>query len=107
SFTEKGSTSYLLVSDGEIWRWDEGKDAELLMRESREVVDAVWHADGRDLAFANGSETSMLNLDGRDGRIRTLFATFTSVSDITLVDTDLLVCGEKDGQTGLWRMTIE
>ncbi|MFH1078472.1 MAG: PEGA domain-containing protein [Patescibacteria group bacterium] len=106
-YTEKNSTSYLLVSGGEIWRWDEGKDAELLLRESKDIVDAVWHVDGRDVAFANGTETSILNLDTRDGRIRTLLTTFTAVRDVALVGKDMLVAGEKDGQSGLWRIAIE
>lgn len=106
-YVEKGSTSYLLVSGGEIWRWDEGKDAELLLRESKDIVDAVWHADGRDVAFGNGTEASILNLDTRDGRIRTLLAAFDAVRDVALVGKNLLVSGEKDGQTGLWRIAIE
>ena len=106
-YVEKRKTSYLLVNDGEIWRWDAGNNAELLLRESQPVADAHWHSAGRDIAFASGKDVAMLNLDTRDGRIRTVLSSFDEVTDVAFIKNSLLMAGTKNGQSGLWQLTIE
>jgi len=106
-YVEKRKTSYLLVNGGEIWRWDAGNNAELLLRESQTVADAHWHSAGRDVVFASGKDVAMLNLDTRDGRIRTVLASFDEITDVAFIKKDLLIAGTKNGQSGLWQLTIE
>lgn len=106
-FVEKRVTSFLLVNGGEIWRWDPASDAELLLRESQTVADVRWHSAGGDAAFATAKDAAMLNLDPRDGRMRTALASFDEVTDISFLKKNILVAGTRNGQSGLWELTIE
>lgn len=106
-YEEKKKNVYLLVNGGEIWRWDPANDPELLLRDSNKIVEAVWHASGRDIAFATEKSVIMLNLDPRDGRLSTKLAEFDQIKDLALVKKQIYILGTSAGKTGLWKLEIE
>lgn len=98
---------YLFISGGEVWMWNPAQDPELLLRESRPVTNATWHESGRNIVLAVNNTVFTLNLDVRDGRLRTELATFETLHDIALVDNTLYITGRKNGDEGIWKLAIE
>lgn len=105
--TSAGRTRALFVHNNELWQWDMTTQPELLVRESAQIREAVWHASGDAVFLASDTTVDVLDLDNRDGRIRHTLATFDHINDIDLVGKILYVAGTREGQTGLWSVTVE
>lgn len=106
-FRSNAGDHFLLVNEGELWLWNPQNDPELLYRQSEPILAAAWHHTGNDIFFATSKSVYALNLDPRDGRRLTMLASFERVSDMVTFKNDLLVAGEKDGQKGVWTLTVE
>lgn len=105
--TPEGNTRALFVHNNELWQWNMGSQPELVVRESAPIREAVWHASGDAVFLASDTQIDVLELDTRDGRIRHPLATFEKINDIDLIGKILYVAGTRDGQTGLWSVTVE
>ncbi|MBU1032382.1 MAG: PEGA domain-containing protein [Patescibacteria group bacterium] len=106
-FGRSGQGRYLLKKDGEIWIWDPTEQPELILRDSKPLSEVTWYSSGKDVILATEQSVSMLNLDPRDGRIRTELANFDRVYDIALINKKIYIAGEKDAQNGIWSLEIE
>lgn len=106
-FNLRNRTAYLLVDGGEIWAWDPSRDPELLLRQSGQIVQAAWHRSGDYIFFATETEISALQLDPRNGRLRTTLTSFERISDITVRERDILILGTKDGREAVWQYALE
>lgn len=106
-YVENRKASYILLNGGEIWLWNTENEPELLLRQSRNITEALWHSNGKDVIVANETTLSVLNLDQRDGRINTTLAEFEKIDDFALLEKSIYILGTKDGKTGLWTLEIE
>lgn len=97
----------LFLHNNELWLWNIGNPPELLVRDSEPIREAVWHASGDAVFLATANHVDVLDLDNRGGRIRHTLATFDQIQDIDIIGKLLYVAGTKDGQTGLWSVTVE
>jgi len=98
---------YLLVHDNELWIWDPLIDPELVIRNSDRIVDAAWHSKGKDVFFATEQDVYALNLDVRDGRLKTPLAHFDHVYGLTQANNMLYILATQNGTTGLWSLVVE
>lgn len=98
---------FLLKHDGEIWVWSPAAQPELIVRDSRHVPNVIWHAYGEDIVLSTDTQVAILNLDQRDGRLRTPLAEFSQVYDLALVNKKIYVAGTRDNQSGVWTIEIE
>jgi hypothetical protein len=106
-FTEKKQTVYSTVQNSEVWIWNPTDEPELLSREGQSVKNIVWHSSGKNLALALEKDVLIMNLDSRDGKIRTPLTQFEEVYDIAILDKTLYIAAKKDGWTGMWELVIE
>lgn len=104
---DDGRTQALFIHNNELWLWQTGDQPQLLVRESTPIREAVWHASGDAVFIASDTGIDVLDLDVRDGQIRHTLATFDRVNDVDMLGKVLYVAGSKNGQNGLWSVTIE
>ena len=97
----------LLVHDTELWIWDPLIDPELVIRSSDRIVDAAWHGKGKDVFFATEQDVYALNLDVRDGRMKTPLAHFDHIYGLTQANTMLYILATQNGTTGLYSLVAE
>ncbi len=105
--TDEDSQRALFIHNNELWLWEIGKQPQLLVRESTPIREAVWHASGDAVFLASDTKVDVLDLDTRDGQIRHTLASFDNVKDVDILGKILYVAGTKNGQTGLWSVTVE
>lgn len=91
----------------ELWLWPMGGTPSLLWRQSESLVQAAWHRSGDYLFVADRTHVFALALDGGNNQRVTPLADFTTIHDITVLDRVLYVAGKKDGQSGIWKLSIE
>ncbi len=105
---EAGSTiQYLLIQGSEVWLWNPSTEPTLLLRDSEPIIQAAWHQSGENILVATAHAVSVLNLDTRDGQLRTHLADFDHIKDMSLLNNKIMVTGTKNGQTGVWSLEIE
>lgn len=97
----------LLLRGNELAYWVPGQDTQLLIRQSNPIHEATWHRSGDVVFFSTDTTIEAIDIDERGGRRRQTLATFDHVSDFDLLGTSLYVAGTKDGQEGVWMLTIE
>ncbi|MCR4278465.1 MAG: PEGA domain-containing protein [bacterium] len=106
-FINKNETTNLLINNGEVWLWNPKYPPELLFRQSESIVDAIWYQDGSSILIATQNEISALELDSRNGRIRTTLATFEKITALELQSaTSLFISGSYANQDGLWNLQL-
>jgi len=106
-FVNKNETTNLLVHQGEIWLWNPKYAPELLFRQSASIIDVAWYSDGSSVVIATSDEISVIELDSRNGRIRTSLASFTKIDSINLVSTTALhINGLRAETEGLWELQL-
>ena len=106
-FISNSSINYLTHSNGEIWTWIPSGEPELISRESTPVTQAVWLLNGKNIVVASDHEIYVLNIDTRDGRIRTPIATFDTIRDFAIIGNVLYVAGIKDGKDTVWKIAMQ
>lgn len=97
----------LLLRGNELAYWVPGQDIHLLVRQSDPIREAAWHRSGDVVFFSTDTTIEALDIDERGGRRRQLLATFDRVSDFDILGSSLYVAGTKNGQEGVWMVTIE
>jgi hypothetical protein len=107
AYVSRQKTSYLLVDGGELWLWDPANEPELLLRQSQPIIEATWDEDGREVIFATASAISALDLDQRDGRLQTPLTQLDRITGLALFRKTLLLTGERNGASGVWKLEIE
>lgn len=106
-WSDRATEHFLLQHGGEIWFWDPEAQPELLLRDSRSMPNIIWHTYGEDVILSTDKQAAILNLDPRDGRLRTVLAEFDQINDIALLNKKILAAGARDGQSGVWTLEIE
>jgi hypothetical protein len=106
-FTKNSSITYLTRSNGEIWTWIPSDEPELISRESASVKQAAWLLNGKNIVVASERELYVLNIDSRDGRIRTPIATFDTIKDIAIIGNILYVSGAKYERDTIWKIALQ
>lgn len=104
--TIKRQTKYLALNQNEIYVWENGKEPDLIYRQSEPLVACAWHQDGKDIFVASKNEFMTFNLDARNGRVKTLLATFDEIRSAAVLDDTALIAGTKDGKSGIWKMPL-
>jgi hypothetical protein len=107
AWSDRQTERFLLKHDGEIWSWNPAAQPELILRDSRRVPNVIWHTYGEDVILSTDTQVAMLNLDQRDGRLRTPLAEFERVNDLALMNKKIYVAGTRDNQSGVWTIEIE
>lgn len=106
-YLTRGQSTFLLVSNGELWTWNPTTDPELLLREGQPITGASWHASGENIAVASNGSAFILNTDPRDGRLRTALASFDEIFDVAVMKKKLYIAGRRGEERGVWELTIE
>jgi hypothetical protein len=106
-FTVKRLTKYLLINENELWLWDPVLEPELLIRQSNKIIGAQWHHEGADIFIATENNIFVLNLDTRDGRIKTELASFDHITSFAVVGKSIFVGGSTSSRTGVWELGVE
>lgn len=106
-YVSRGTTTFLMVNDGELWSWNPEGDPELLLREGKPITGASWHSSGQNIAFGSNGSVAMLNTDPRDGRLRTILTSFNEVSDVAILKKNLYIAAKQNDVAGVWELTIE
>ncbi len=103
-----GETLLLSQGAGELWLMMLGNGSpELLIRSGDRIIGSGWHTEGNDVFYATDREVIALGLDPRDGRERTVLATFDHITGFAGGDEALYISGEKEGKTGIWTLQVE
>lgn len=97
----------IFLNRNELWIWELDKDPQLISRQSQPYVQAVWYKDGTSLFATDGREVYALELDDRDGRMKTPLANFDQVYDIAYADGSLFVAAKSGEQRGIWKIVLE
>ncbi|MBU2566357.1 PEGA domain-containing protein [Patescibacteria group bacterium] len=105
--TVKRETFYLLHNNNEILTWMPNKEAELIYRQSEPLVSTSWHQDAMDIMMATEKEISMIQLDDRSGRYKTVLVNFDEIFDAIIYENEILILGTKDQKSGLWTLPLE
>ena len=105
--TIKRQTFYLLHNNNEILTWLPNEEPDLIYRQSEPIIATAWHPDAMDIMMATTNEISMIQLDDRSGRYKTVLANFDNIIDAVIYENQILVTGTKDGQRGLWSIALE
>jgi hypothetical protein len=104
--TYKRQTLYAFKNSNEAWVWEKDQEPELIDRQSDPLVSVSWHTDGRDLMVATKNEIQMFSLDNRNGRYKTVLATFDQIDSAIVLGDTAFVAGTKNGKQGLWRLPL-
>lgn len=107
ALTLKRRTHLLSLRENEVWIWENAESSELILRESSRVTETAWHEDGADIFVTASSTLFAVNLDGRDGRIRTPLATFDEISDFAVSENGIAIAGRLGEQQGIWELEVE
>ncbi len=106
-FAKNSTVTYLTKSNGEIWTWIPSDEPDLISRESAVVQQVAWLLNGKNVAVASEQKIYILNIDARDGRIRTPIATFDAIKDMATIGNILYVAGTKDGRDTIWKIPLQ
>lgn len=104
--TYKRQIQFAFKNNNEAWVWLAGQEPQLIYRQSDPLVSVAWQADGRDIMAATKQEILMFSLDDRNGRNKTVLATFDEIKDATIIDNFVYIAGSKDNKSGLWRLPL-
>lgn len=106
-YSKNESIVYLTHTDGEIWSWSPDSEPELLSRESKPITQTGWFLDGKNIVVSSEHEIYVLNIDTRDGRIRTSIASFDTIRDFAIIENTLYAAGIKDGKDTVWKIALQ
>lgn len=97
----------LVLRNNELFSWTSGQTPNLLLRQSIPLREAAWHRSGDTVFFSTDTTIEALDLDERGGRHRQVLAQFEQVRDFDLLGNVLYVAGTRQGERGVWMVTIE
>lgn len=98
---------FVTVRNGELFLTEMGKDPELLLRRSSDIVGVAWHRLGRDVFFATKNDVVVTELDSRDKRNETVLASFDEIYGILVDRREIFISGKRGDQEGIWTLAIE
>ncbi len=102
----KKQIQFVYKNNNEAWVWLAGQEPQLIYRQSDPLVNVSWHAEGRDVMVATKQEVLMFSLDDRNGRNKTVLATFDEIKDAAIIDNFVYIAGRKDNKSGFWRLPL-
>lgn len=102
-----GVLRFITIHDGELFLTEVGKDPELLLRRSSDIVGVAWHRLGRDVFFATKNDVVVTELDSRDKRNETVLASFDEIYGILVDRREIFISGKRGDQEGIWTLAIE
>jgi hypothetical protein len=106
-FQEARNPAALFLNFRELWLWTMGGTPQFLWRQSEPLVQTTWHRSGHYLFLADETHLSALSLNDRYGRTVTSLASFDQIFDIGILNRDIYIAGTKDGERGLWKLSVE
>ena len=96
----------LLRHRGEIWTWDVTHEPVLIERQTEPFIGATWDALGYDIFVATKTQIIAINLDDRDGYLKTPILTLDQIWSMDANADAIFVTGQKETQSGIWKFTI-
>ena len=103
---KNGTDLALLKYRGEAWEWDVIHPPILLERQSEPLIGLTWDQHGDDIFLATKTHVISLNLDDRDGYLKTTIADFDEIWSIDADVNAITVMAKHGNQTGQWKLEL-
>gem|GEM_PF-505044 len=106
-WSKKDPQQAIVINNSAVSIWDLDHGTKVVWRRSEPVIAADWHRAGNIIFLATERDVIALDLDARDGNIVYQLSSFDHVYDIAVLNQELYIAAEQNGQRGVFVQKVE